>query len=147
MSKFTVGEIVKTESGREVEILKVDAPGLFPIIGMLVHDGSCDQWTERGWYEPKCWGSGYDLIPGSSDPVPKETADYSMIGKRFKNLSHWGENGYREVVEIIGTDPTRKGFFVQCIKNGAIDFVDENGETEWFECGGVWLKINLKEPI
>ena len=68
---FKVGDIVKTRDGREVEILKTDAPCIHPILGMYLESGYADNWNADGTYfgpeERNC-----DLLP------PKRTRDVTV---------------------------------------------------------------------
>lgn len=70
---FKVGDIVKTRDGLEVEVLKVDAPGKLPIVGMFLSSpftGEAFNWRANGSrYE---FASGADLLP------PKRTREVTV---------------------------------------------------------------------
>lgn len=89
MVNFKPGDIAKTLDGREVEILKVDAPGQ-PTIGLWLDSGKTDSWNADGHY---CRGGGEhrcDLLPpkqehacevcGQSVPAPQ---------KRTREVTVW----------------------------------------------------------
>jgi len=48
---------------------------------------------------------------------------------------------------VIAYDPMGKRFYVQSCSSGSVDHVNDRGEGEWFECGGIWLKIDLSDPV
>lgn len=67
---FKVGDVVKTRDGREVEILKVDAPGDLPIIGCFLDNGMPSNWMESGlWLGDSRHMADSDLLP------PKRTRE------------------------------------------------------------------------
>jgi hypothetical protein len=69
-----------------------------------------------------------------------------MIGKVYQNKSHWNRDGQDKVI-VIAHDHQNKKFYVQHIKSGVVEWVDDkSGNGEHFECGGFWLKIDFKEP-
>jgi hypothetical protein len=49
-----------TSNGKPVRLLCVDAPGVFPIIG--VTEGGAEFWTREGKYLPTDGSSPYDLV-------------------------------------------------------------------------------------
>lgn len=70
---FKVGDTVKTHDGREVEILKTNAPGDKPIIVMFFEDGCTVHLHSDGRYYQDGTKSGYDLIP------PKRTREVTVL--------------------------------------------------------------------
>lgn len=51
---FKVGQVVLTHSGKEVEILKVDAPGDESIVGIFIDNGYVDKWCSDGSWMKDC---------------------------------------------------------------------------------------------
>lgn len=79
---FKVGDIVLTRDGREVEILKVDAPhGLRPILGMYCSSGVPDLWRENGRFFglDEDGPSNKDLLP------PKRTREVMVWVNVYSN--------------------------------------------------------------
>lgn len=75
--KFEPGMVCKTRDGREVEILKTDAPGNMPIIGMFLddemHTGAARNWHANGAYHVTGkYETFTDLIP------PKRTREVTV---------------------------------------------------------------------
>lgn len=48
MTKFERDKVYKTRDGREARVICVDAPGKYPVVGVV--DDGIRQWTADGWY-------------------------------------------------------------------------------------------------
>jgi hypothetical protein len=70
-----------------------------------------------------------------------------LIGKSFANKSAWASKGYRKTVKIVAFDNVERIYYAQDERDGSIHKLNEIGEGKWYECGGVWLRIDLKEPL
>lgn len=77
--KFEPGMICKTRDGREVEILKVDAPGPRPIVGLVL--SGFNKGEAQSWYADGLYGTGaefyFGLLPPEtrSDDKPERTRE------------------------------------------------------------------------
>lgn len=61
---FKVGDIVKTRSGVDAEILKTDLPGQYPIVAVVNVQGSVQAiFTLANGETGNVWLSPYDLMP------------------------------------------------------------------------------------
>ena len=70
----------------------------------------------------------------------------SYVGKIFENKSRWSKY-YKPFVKIIAYDHPNQKFYARDVNEGRVEWVDVMGNGEWFECGGIWLKIDLADPV
>lgn len=120
MSKFKVGDKVKTRDGQDVEIICIDERLKQPIIGVLSWEGgdrpSCYFWSEDGSFVRSGSSSELDIIPLS----------------RTVTL-------YRAVVRAS----SGRYFTPSDLFSG----LDDDGIKDWNSCGFEFIRLLTEYPI
>ena len=115
MSKFKVGDKVKTRDGQDVEIICIDDRLTQPVLGLRREDASVGQWGENGSYYTTIERSSSDIIPLSRTvtlyPALVRTEDgyYFTPSGLFRGLDDielavWNSGGF-EFIRLLTEYP------------------------------------------
>lgn len=118
-TQFVVGmEGVTTRDGRKARILCVDAPGDYPIVGLVERDERAIRWTAIGRHANSYVVHNYDLIP----PTPPKLYNWINVYRNEDNIVLGGNHHSRKDADASAGDDTDR---VGCIKVELAERFDE----------------------
>lgn len=80
-TKFELDKVYKTLDGREARVICVDAPGVYPIVGLV--GNVVMRWSVEGLVNPEMHRNQYRLYPRELDlmlPKPEPIVEWGVMG-------------------------------------------------------------------